>query len=112
MNNKHFHTILDISDQSIIDSVGTSAVLEQCAEECSELAQACLKMSRKKRGENPTPKTIEDISEDLTEEIADVLLSIEYVMRSCNVDLGTVIPIIADKQYRWTKRINEKEGEN
>lgn len=31
----------------IIKEIGTPAMLEQCAEECSELAHACLKMSRR-----------------------------------------------------------------
>ena len=39
----------------IIDSIGLPAVLEQLAEECSELAQASLKYARLLRGENPTP---------------------------------------------------------
>ena len=40
----------------IIEQIGECAVLEQLAEECVELAQAALKLARKKRGENPTPK--------------------------------------------------------
>ena len=41
----------------IIDTIGLPAMLEQLAEECSELAQASLKYARLLRGENPTPKT-------------------------------------------------------
>ena len=41
--------------KEILEHVGEAAVLEQTAEECAELAHACLKMARKLRGENPTP---------------------------------------------------------
>lgn len=45
------------SDFEVICSQGEPALLEQLAEECSELAQAALKLARLERGENPTPKT-------------------------------------------------------
>ena len=41
----------------IVDRIGKPAMLEQTAEECAELAHACLKEARRLRGENPTPKT-------------------------------------------------------
>lgn len=44
-------------NEHIVDYIGKAALLEQTAEEASELSQACLKMARKIRGENPTPKT-------------------------------------------------------
>lgn len=40
----------------IIETIGTEAVLEQLAEKSAELAQAALKLARKMRGVNPTPK--------------------------------------------------------
>lgn len=40
----------------VLDMIGTAALLEQLAEESAELAQAALKMARKLRNENPTPK--------------------------------------------------------
>ena len=46
--------------KTIVERIGEPAFLEQLAEECSELAQAALKTARKYRGENPTPKTIDD----------------------------------------------------
>ena len=45
---------------TIIEKIGEPAVLEQLAEECSELAQAALKYARKQRGENPTPKSFDE----------------------------------------------------
>ena len=56
----------------LIEIIGKSAMLEQTAEECAELAQACLKMARKLRGENPTPKNMGEIINNLEEELADV----------------------------------------
>lgn len=41
---------------TILETLGTEAVLEQLAEEASELSQAALKLARKLRGVNPTPK--------------------------------------------------------
>ena len=49
----------------VIEVIGLPAVLEQTAEECAELNHACLKMARKLRGENYTPATWEEISENL-----------------------------------------------
>lgn len=42
------------------------------AEECVELAHAALKMARIIRKENPTPKTEEEVMEELIEEVTDV----------------------------------------
>lgn len=70
---------------TITEKIGTPALLEQTAEECCELAQACLKMARKLRDENPTPKSIEDIQDGLIEEIADVQLCLELLETEANV---------------------------
>lgn len=40
--------------------IGEAALLEQLAEECAELAHVALKMARIIRGENPTPKTLDE----------------------------------------------------
>lgn len=55
----------------VLEMIGTAALLEQLAEESAELAQAALKMARKLRNENPTPKTHADCVSNLQEEIAD-----------------------------------------
>ncbi len=67
--------------KEIIDKVGESAILEQLAEECAELAKAALKLSRVMRKENPTPVTVNDAFDNLVEEIGDVrlLLNIKIV---------------------------------
>ena len=95
----------------IIDTIGLPAVLEQLAEECSELAQASLKYARLLRGENPTPKTRQECLEALTEEIADVDLCISELMMEGLVDSNKVIDIIDQKGNRWHKRIQEAHHE-
>ena len=60
--------------KEIIDKVGESAILEQLAEECAELAKAALKLSRVMRKENPTPVTVNDAFDNLVEEIGDLRL--------------------------------------
>lgn len=54
------------------ECVGEPAMLEQLAEECTELAKAALKLARIERGENPTPVNKEDAIENLIEEYSDV----------------------------------------
>lgn len=67
------------SDFEVIRTLGEPALLEQLAEECSELAQAALKLARLERGENPTPKTEEECIAALKEEMADVGLCIDAI---------------------------------
>ena len=95
----------------IIDSIGLPAVLEQLAEECSELAQASLKYARLLRGDNPTPKTEQECLEALTEETADVTLCTSTITNAGVTDYDTVIRIATDKLARWRKRIQEAHHE-
>ena len=67
---------------NVIEKIGMPAMLELCAEECTELAHACLKLSRKMRDENPTPKSEEECTDALVEEIGDVLLCIDIIANS------------------------------
>ena len=57
----------------MIEKIGTAAMLEQLAEEATELAHAALKLARIKRGENPTPVLKEDAMDHLIEEYTDVV---------------------------------------
>ena len=57
----------------MIEKIGRPAMLEQLAEEASELAQACLKLARKERGENPTPNSKAECERELIEEFTDVI---------------------------------------
>lgn len=95
----------------IINTIGLPAMLEQLAEECSELAQASLKYARLLRGENPTPKTEAECLESLTEEIADVDLCISELMMEGLVDSNKVIDIIDQKGNRWKERLEAHHEE-
>lgn len=81
------------------------AVLEQMAEECSELTQALLKRARKLRNENYTPKTFDEIDYDLTEEFTDVIL--------CAETLGLVpnFSMLDYKLDRWVDRLTRNSNE-
>lgn len=92
---------------NIINEIGLPAALEQCAEECSELAQACLKLSRKLRDENPTPKSRDEIVESLEEEIADVLNCIYLIQTPLMIFDDELADIMLDKRDRWIERIKE-----
>lgn len=95
----------------IIDAIGLPAVLEQLAEECSELAQASLKYARLLRGDNPTPKTEQECLEALTEEIADVLLCINILYYSEIINEDHIVDIMNSKLARWKKRLEAHHEE-
>ena len=89
--------------KEIIDKVGESAILEQLAEECAELAKASLKLSRVMRKENPTPVTVNAAFDNLVEEIGDVrlLLSVTDFMYG-GIDTQETEKY---KLQRWENRI-------
>lgn len=95
-------------DFEVIRMLGEPALMEQLAEECSELAQAALKLARKERGENPTPKTLDECFKAIIEEMADVKLCIWVVEASRSFDLRCNCD---RKRERWAKRIREARGE-
>lgn len=86
-----------------------AAILENCAEECTELSHACLKMARKIRGENPTPKTIEEIKENLIEELADVALTMSALISALDLNMAEIENLVGYKTTRWKHRL-EKAG--
>ena len=94
-------------DKPISELLSKEAILEQCAEECVELAHACLKMARKLRGENHTPKTEDEIYNELVEEIGDVLLSSHVVVEALEIPHEAIDSMYMTKENRWLKRINE-----
>lgn len=91
----------------IKSKIGKPAVLEQLAEECCELAQISLKRARILRGENPTPKTIDETDANFLEEIADVLNCISVI--ADELDMNKVRNVQKKKLNRWKKRIMEVE---
>lgn len=100
--------MLGVADQGVIDYVGTPALLEMCAEESVELSHACLKMARKLRDENPTPKTLDECRDNLAEELADVMLCVDYITKSCNITKDEITSTIVHKQNRWIERLQEE----
>ena len=60
-----------VDGSRIINRIGIPAALEQLAEECAELGQAALKLSRAMRRENPTRSTVEELLKMLIEEMGD-----------------------------------------
>lgn len=96
---------------TVMDQIGEPAFLLQLAEECSELAQAALKLVRKMGGENPTPKTFEQYRSSLQEEMADVLLCIDQYLDEQESDFTVwVYEIKKQKLERWKQRLEEMKN--
>lgn len=85
--------------------VGKPALLEQFAEECTELAQACLKMARKMRNENPTPAAMNDILQNLTEEVADVSICMTAIVDGGLLSYESIESEYLRKEERLRKRL-------
>lgn len=92
---------------NMLFKIGGPAVLEQTAEECAEMAKAALKLARKMRGENPTPKTEEELRAHLNEEIADVKVCIRALLNGGVIDSHLITLIMREKQERWENRLAE-----
>lgn len=76
-------------------------LLAGLAEECSELAQAALKLRRVFDGTNPTPMKEEEAMEHLYEEIADVKLYCSML----DIPARYISQIMNEKQNRWERRL-------
>lgn len=95
---------------NLIEQIGEPAALELLAEECTELAQAALKLARIERGENPSPKPKEFAMADMVEEMADVAVTyaqiemyVPWMKESFLCDLTRI------KEKRMEARILGKE---
>ena len=98
----------------IADKLGKEEILCQLSEECSELIQACLKYRRTMKG--LTPKTEDEVKENLFEELADVLLNIQQVMylfsdKDKKVE-ESIKSIQSYKTNRWWRRTFISQEEN
>lgn len=82
-------------------------ILAGLAEECTELAQAALKLRRAYDQTNPTPVSEDDAYQQMLEEIADVFLYLEQI--PYNVD--HVGQIMLSKRERWKCRLRKAEEE-
>ena len=91
--------------------IGTPAMLEQTAEECVELAHACMKLARYLRGENKVYKTKEEIYSNLSEEIADVYICIDELLEVGIISQESIDSNIMTKLERMRKRLEEDGNE-
>ena len=96
----------------IADKLGKEEILCQLSEECSELIQACLKYRRTIK--KLTPKTEEEVKENLFEELADVLLNIQQVMYLFSDEKveESIKSIQSYKTNRWWRRTFISQEEN
>lgn len=78
------------------------AAYEALGEECTELAQAALKMARVLRAENPTPVSQQEAFEMVREELTDVV--------SCAIALG--LEVDDDQSVRKFQRMQERSKRN
>lgn len=83
------------------------AILEQLAEEASELAQAALKMIRASGHENPTPVTPEEAYRNIIEECADVSTCLVALGYNTAKERLLISQTMHEKQQRWVERIKE-----
>lgn len=95
--------------KDIYEEVGEPATLELVAEEASELAQACLKLSRILRGENPTPVPEVLAAEKVMEEAADVQTALSVLSSAQWYDEDKVMHIQWKKSERWKERLRKRE---
>ena len=88
----------------LIEAIGTPAMLEQTAEEATELAFACLKLARHLRGENKVHgRTEEEMINNLEEEMADIYVCFDEL--NSYIDYHQVVEIIAMKKERMANRL-------
>lgn len=90
-----------------IQDLSRSAILENLAEECAELAHAALKDARRLRGENPTPDTAESCQHAICEEAGDVLNMISLLEELEAIDSDEMHHLRVKKMFRWAERLKE-----
>ena len=93
----------------LCEVIGKPAMLEQTAEECIELAHACLKLARDMRGENATHKDVKDIYENLNEEMADVYICAEELLNADILSIAKMDSNVGYKRKRMADRLASLE---
>lgn len=76
---------------------------EQLAEECCELAQVALKMSRYLQDEDSVAMTEKEINNKLDEEMTDIFVCLDALTHRPNIDME----LAAKKANRWKNRIDK-----
>lgn len=84
----------------IRDKLSNTDLLIQLSEECNELSVAITKLVRKIRDKNPTPKTLPEIEDNITEEMTDVILCLD-MLNGYYTDYN----IYTTKLKRWVERL-------
>ena len=95
----------------ISDYLSTGDLLCQLAQECSELAQAALKLKRAMEGTNPPQRNILECWDDLDEEIAVVFLVIQQMGLIDREHTKKFVAIAAKKEERWLHRLQKNRRE-
>ena len=108
-----------MADRTVYDMLPEEEILAQMAEECSEAAQAALKLRRARSGVNPTPTSEKEAFENLVEELADVYLCAivlfggelpEKDPENLMDEVGDcLVDTMAEKLERWKRRLDAKE---
>lgn len=92
----------------ILEKLDERTLLEQLAEEASELSQAALKLIRAKElSNNVTPRTEQEVAQNLVEEMLDCNLVMSLLCRK-DSSLSIGMPKI-NKHKRWAERLGYKE---
>lgn len=98
-------------ERKVTEYLTPSEILAQMAEEGAELVQAALKLRRAIDKKNPTPKSVGEYSDNLTEEFADVLVCLTVFAEAFDVDFDSLMDEIGDigeaKMKRWAERLEE-----
>ena len=105
--------LFETNREYIQNELGDAEILAGLAEECAELGQAALKLRRVLDGKNPTPKTLEEVKENLLEEIADVFNCISELSIINDDELDAAMLLGEEKIIRWAERLRDasEEGE-
>ena len=90
----------------ITEKIGIPAMLEQTAEECTELAHACLKLARIMRGANPTPTTEKEATDAVEEEVADVQICTSELLQNGVIDWDLMRARMNAKIVRARERLS------
>lgn len=94
--------------ERVRERLGIPELLCQLAEECQELGHAALKLRRAMTGTNPTPVTQAEAWKNLTEEVADVLLTLKVL--EVPTDDAAVRETQGYKMARFIHRLEEQEA--
>ena len=96
---------------NIVETIGYDEVLAQLAEETAELSQAALKLRRAITLINPTPRTVQECTAAMNEEIADVRLCLDLLGYNEPFNRNLQNTMMLEKTQRWERRIAERIGD-